>query len=158
MLCSAAGKEELTECEPAKLMIGASRLLVRWTVLMSACSRSLFEEDIAIWLACCGSDERARLMSAPCGRGEAPRFDMLHQRLQPVLLSVEARCERACRSVQETEEGERDAGRVGFRHAQWAPVILSVFTASVQTAAVTLVFVLLPPLKGCLDISWDTEK
>ena len=68
--------DKLTPCEPDRLIIGASKLLVRFTVLMSPCSRSLFEDEIAIWLFGCGEDDRTLLTSAPPGGGEAPRFDI----------------------------------------------------------------------------------
>ena len=37
-----------TPCAPERLMMGASKLLVRFTVRISACCRSSLEEDIAI--------------------------------------------------------------------------------------------------------------
>ena len=57
-------------------MIGASKLLVRFTVRMRACCRSSFDDEIAIWVSGAGEPERARLMRAPPG-GDAPRLDMV---------------------------------------------------------------------------------
>ena len=58
-------------------MMGASKLLVRFTVRTRPCCRSSFEDEMMIWFAT-GEDERARLMIAlPCGGGEALRFDIL---------------------------------------------------------------------------------
>lgn len=57
--------------------MGASKLLVRLMVRIRPCSLSLFPEEIAIWVLGAGDPERARLMSALPGGGDAPRFDML---------------------------------------------------------------------------------
>ena len=66
-----------TPCAPDRLMIGASRLLVRLTVRMRACCLSSLEEEMAIWVSGAGEPERARFMSTPLGGGDAPRFDMV---------------------------------------------------------------------------------
>lgn len=59
-------------------MIGASRLLVRLTLLMRAFCRSSFEDEIAIWFRG-GVFERALLTRVPSvdGGGEAPLFDIV---------------------------------------------------------------------------------
>lgn len=55
--------------------MGASRLLVRFTVLISPFCRSSFEEEIAIWVDD-GEPERALLMRVPPPGGDAPLFDI----------------------------------------------------------------------------------
>lgn len=65
-----------TPCDPVKLIMGASRLLVRFTVRMRACWRSSFEDEMAIWLVGPGEDSRVLLMRVPGGNGEAARLDI----------------------------------------------------------------------------------
>jgi len=60
-------------------MIGASRLLVRWTVLMSPLLRSSFDEEMAIWLDG-GGVALAFFIKVPSKGGEGPRFDILYVR------------------------------------------------------------------------------
>lgn len=67
----------LTEWAPERLIIGASRLLVRFTVLISPFWRSSVE-DMAIWVVG-GSFERALLTRAPPGGGDAVRFDIVER-------------------------------------------------------------------------------
>lgn len=57
-------------------MIGASRLLVRWTVLISPLLRSSFDEEITILLDG-GGVAFALFTRAPSRGGESPRFDIL---------------------------------------------------------------------------------
>jgi hypothetical protein len=57
-------------------MIGASRLLVRWTVLTSPLLLSSPEEEIAIWLDG-GGVALALFTRVPSRGGEGPRFDIL---------------------------------------------------------------------------------
>lgn len=59
-------------------MMGASKLLVRFTVRMSPFS--FVPEEIAIWLVG-GGVARALLMSVPSGGGDPPRLDMLPVRV-----------------------------------------------------------------------------
>lgn len=67
----------LTECAPDKLTIGASRLLVRWTVLMRPLLRSSPVEEIAIWVFAGGGVSLARFITVPWRvGGEALRFDI----------------------------------------------------------------------------------
>lgn len=65
-----------TEWAPARLMIGASRPLVRWTVLMSPLLRSSPDEEIRIWLDG-GGVALALFTTVPSRGGEGPRFDIL---------------------------------------------------------------------------------
>lgn len=64
-----------TECAPARLTIGASRLLVLWTVRISPLLRSSFVEDIAIWLLG-GGVALALLTSTPPAEGDSDRLDI----------------------------------------------------------------------------------
>jgi len=57
-------------------MMGASRLLVRFTVRMRPFCRSSFDEEMAIWLDG-GVEERTLFIRMPAGGGEAPRLDIL---------------------------------------------------------------------------------
>ena len=68
-----------TECAPARLTIGASRLLVLWTVRISPLFRSSFVEDIAIWLLG-GGVALALLISAPPADGDSDRLDIFSGR------------------------------------------------------------------------------
>lgn len=68
-----------TECAPARLTIGASRLLVLGTVRISPLFRSSFVEDIAIWLLG-GGVALALLTSAPPGDGDSDRLDIFSGR------------------------------------------------------------------------------
>jgi len=54
--------------------MGASKLLVRWTVRIRPLLRSSLDDEIAIWFVG-GGVARARFISAPVG-GEALRFDI----------------------------------------------------------------------------------
>lgn len=63
-----------TECAPDKLTMGASKLLVRWTVRIRLLLRSSLDDEMAIWFVG-GGVARAFFTSAPAG-GVALRFDM----------------------------------------------------------------------------------
>ena len=60
--------------------MGASKLLVRWTVRMRPLLRSSLDDEIAIWFVG-GGVARAFFTSAPLG-GEALRFDIEDDRGQ----------------------------------------------------------------------------
>ena len=60
--------------------MGASRLLVRFTVRMRPFDRSSLDEDIAIWFVG-GVKGRAFLMRAP-SEGEEARFDIFGEELK----------------------------------------------------------------------------
>jgi hypothetical protein len=57
-------------------MIGASRLLVRWTVLTNPLLLSSPEEEMTIWLDG-GGVALALFTRVPSRGGEGPRFDIL---------------------------------------------------------------------------------
>ena len=56
--------------------MGASRLLVRATVLISPLFRSSFADEMAIWVEG-GGVALARLISAPPALGDEGRFDIV---------------------------------------------------------------------------------
>ena len=56
--------------------MGASRLLVRFTVRINACSRSFPEDEMMSWDVFWGSEERLLFMRVPWAGGDALRFDM----------------------------------------------------------------------------------
>lgn len=86
--------------------MGASKLLVRLMVRMRPCSLSLFPEEMAIWVLGAGDPERARLMSAPPGGGDAPRFDMLRD---------ERECGDDERGYEESEQTSKRDSRADAR-------------------------------------------
>jgi len=73
--CLSPPKKLQTECAPARLTMGASRLLVLCTVRISPLFLSSFDDEIAIWLDG-GGVALARFTRAPPGVGEGPLFDM----------------------------------------------------------------------------------
>lgn len=75
-VCVSWRARKRTPCDPDKLIMGACRLLVRFTVRMRACCLSSFEDEIAICVFGAGDPERARLIRAPPG-GDALRFDIV---------------------------------------------------------------------------------
>ena len=56
--------------------MGASKLLVRFTVRMRACCLSSLEDEIAIWFAGGDWDRTLLMRTPPEGGGDALRFDM----------------------------------------------------------------------------------
>ena len=76
-----------TECAPARLTIGASRLLVLWTVRISPLFRSSFAEDIAIWLLG-GGVALALLTTAAPSDGDSDRLDIFSERQRNLQTSV----------------------------------------------------------------------
>ena len=89
-----------TECAPARLTIGASRLLVLWTVRISPLFRSSFVEDMAIWLLG-GGVALALLTSAPPADGDSDRLDIFSGRgTQTSLVSGKR---RSCSTLQLNE-------------------------------------------------------
>jgi hypothetical protein len=68
--------EGLTACDPERLTIGASRLLVRFTERTSAfCLSSFDDEIVSCWLLASGSEDLALLIRLPSSCGAA-RFDI----------------------------------------------------------------------------------
>lgn len=66
----------LTPCAPVKATMGASRPLVRFTVLMSACSRVFPDVEMTIWLEFAEDSILARLVNTPDIEGEGGRLDI----------------------------------------------------------------------------------
>lgn len=56
--------------------MGASKLLVRFTVRMRACCLSSLEDEIAIWFAGGDWDRTLLMRTPPEGGGDALRLDM----------------------------------------------------------------------------------
>ena len=75
----------LTPCAPLKVTIGASRPLVRFTVLISACSRVFPDVEMTIWPEFEEDSVLARLVNAPPINGEEGRLDILKHGAGPML-------------------------------------------------------------------------
>lgn len=66
----------LTPCAPLKVTMGASRPLVRFTVLTSACSRVFPDVEMTICPGFAEDSVLARLVNAPAIDGEGGRLDI----------------------------------------------------------------------------------
>jgi hypothetical protein len=75
----------LTPCAPLKATIGASRPLVRFTVLMSACSRVFPDVEMTIRPEFAEDSVLARLVNVPAIDGERGRLDILKRALDRCL-------------------------------------------------------------------------
>ena len=75
----------LTPCAPLKATMGASKPLVRFTVLISACSRVFPDVEMTIWPEFTEDSVLARLVNAPAIDGEGGRLDILKHGARPVL-------------------------------------------------------------------------
>lgn len=71
----------LTPCAPVKATMGASRPLVRFTVLISACSRVFPDVEMIIWLEFAEDSVLARLVNTPVIEGEGGRLDIFKDAL-----------------------------------------------------------------------------
>jgi len=65
--------------------MGASRPLVRFTVLISACSRVFPDVEMTIWPEFAEDSVLARLVNAPAIDGEGGRLDIFKHGARPVL-------------------------------------------------------------------------
>jgi len=75
----------LTPCAPVKATMGASRPLVRFTVLISACSRVFPDVEMIIWPKFAEDSVLARLVNVPAIDGEGGRLDIFEDGAQPML-------------------------------------------------------------------------
>ena len=71
----------LTPCAPVKATMGASRPLVRFTVLISACSRVFPDVEMTIWPEFAEDSVLARLVNTPVIEGEGGRLDIFKDAL-----------------------------------------------------------------------------
>lgn len=74
----------LTPCAPVKATMGASRPLVRFTVLISACSRVLPDVEMTIWPEFAEDSVLARLVNMPVIEGEGGRLDIFKDGARPI--------------------------------------------------------------------------